>query len=370
MRPTQGSRNISDATHHMNGSSLDTMELPEVQRGDESLPGDLALTIFKQMVRTRVLEERSIKMAKSGEAYFWVGGPGEEAFNVCLGMQVHKGHGPAFDYLHLHYRSSGLLLAMGMSMADHVRQMAMRATDPHSMGRNFVGHYCRPEWNVVPVSSVIEVQYTMAPGTAMMQKRYGGEGISIVTGGEAGTSEGDFASGMIWSTRPGRELPVLMIVSNNGLGISTSFRSQHSEKSIVDRGQPFGIPGEAFDGNDPIVAWHAIDRAMSYCRRERRPYMLEARVSRLHGHSSSSGAARVNNEVDCVAMFEQQLRKAGIVDSQSVESMYNDAREEVNTTVEEVMREAMPTAADVERFTYAPSRVDAVYPDDYTGLPK
>jgi len=30
----------------------------------------------------------------------------------------------------------------------------------------------------------------------------------------------------------------------------------------------------------------------------------------------------------------------------------------------------MPTAADVERFTYAPSRVDAVYPDDYTGLPK
>jgi hypothetical protein len=29
----------------------------------------------------------------------------------------------------------------------------------------------------------------------------------------------------------------------------------------------------------------------------------------------------------------------------------------------------MPTAADVEKHTYAPSTVDAVYPGDYTGLP-
>ena len=100
----------------------------------EAISVELALTIFRQMVRTRALEERSIKMSKSGEAYFWVGGPGEEAFNVCLGLQVHKGHGPAYDYLHLHYRNAGVLLAMGMPMIDHVRQLAMTRTDPHSRG--------------------------------------------------------------------------------------------------------------------------------------------------------------------------------------------------------------------------------------------
>ena len=47
--------------------------------------------------------------------------------------------------------------------------MAMTATDPHSMGRNFAGHYSRREWNVVPVSSVIEIQFAMAPGTALVQ---------------------------------------------------------------------------------------------------------------------------------------------------------------------------------------------------------
>ena len=41
-----------------------------------------------------------IKMSKSGEGFFWIGGPGEEAFNVCLGLQVLKGRGPAFDYVH------------------------------------------------------------------------------------------------------------------------------------------------------------------------------------------------------------------------------------------------------------------------------
>src|SRR5512134_518746 len=108
-----------------------------IRSGREAISAELALTIFRQMLRTRALEERSIKMSKSGEAYFWIGGPGEEAFNVCLGLQVHKGRGPAHDYLHLHYRNSATLLAMGMPMIDGIRQIAMTATDPHSRGRNF-----------------------------------------------------------------------------------------------------------------------------------------------------------------------------------------------------------------------------------------
>src|SRR4029077_17523812 len=132
----------------------------------------------------------------------------------------------------------------GMSAADGLRQMAMRATDPHSMGRNFPGHFCVPEWNVAPISSVIEVQYAVAPGSAIVQKRLGGDSITIVTGGDAGTAEGDFASCLVWSTRPGHELPVLMIVTNNRWGISTPADSQHGEQHVIDRGIAFGIPGE------------------------------------------------------------------------------------------------------------------------------
>lgn len=347
-----------------------TMAPAVVRNGREAISVELALTIFRQMLRTRALEERSIKMSKSGEAYFWVGGPGEEAFNVCLGLQVHKGRGPAFDYLHLHYRSAGVLLAMGMPMIDHIRQLCMRATDRHSRGRNFVGHYAVPEWNVVPVSSVIEVQFSMAPGTALVQKRYGGEGITIVVGGDAGTAEADFETCLNWSTRPGNPLPVLMIVTNNGWGISTAAETVHGEKRIIDRALPYGIEADVVDGNDPIASWHALDRAMRYCRKERKPFLLEAKVSRLHGHSSSSGAQRNWTEVDTIALFEQKLLDVGAIDADSLAQMKADAKLEADQAALEAMKEPTPTPEDVERFTYAPSEVDVVYPHDYTGLPQ
>jgi 2-oxoisovalerate dehydrogenase E1 component alpha subunit len=361
---------MSSESAKLSDDGLATLALKVVHSGDESLPADRCVGIYRIMARTRAMEERMIKMSKSGQGQFWIGGPGEEAFNAVLGLQVKKGCGPAFDYLHLHYRNSACLVAMGMSVLDGIRQMAMTRTDPHSMGRNFPGHFARGEWNVVPVTSVIEVQYVMAPGTALMQKRHeGGNGVTVVVGGDAGTAEGDFASCLIWSTRPGNELPVLMVVTNNRWGISTSACSQHSEERIIDRGKAHGIPGEVVDGNDPIASWHAVARALDHCRRERRPYFLEPMVSRLHGHSSSSGAARVRDEPDCLDLFEEKLVEARVLTRAECQSIREAAVEEAEEALQQALREPQPTPEDVERFTYAPSTVDAVYPGDYTGLP-
>jgi 2-oxoisovalerate dehydrogenase E1 component alpha subunit len=321
------------------------------------------------MVRSRLLEERMIKMSKSGEGYFWVGGPGEEAFNVPLGLQIKKGQGPAFDMLHLHYRNSGTLIAMGMSLADPLRQMMMTTTDPHSMGRNFPGHYAGRDWNIIPVSSVLSARHVVAPGTAMVQKRLGGDAITIVVSGDAGTQAGDFASCLVWSTRPGQELPILIIVMNNGWGISTSASSQHGEKNIIDRGLAFGIPGEVVDGNDPVASWHALRRAFDHCRHQRRPFLIEAKVSRLHGHSSASGALRVKGEPDCLQLFEERLIAAGLLDEVGVEQVRDAAATEIDTVVEQVSAEPRPTADDIEKHTYAASILDRVYPHDYEGLP-
>src|SRR5262245_25399672 len=79
---------------------------PGLGSKDEFLTAARCLEIYRLMVRARVMEERLIKMSKSGEGYFWIGGPGEEAFNICLGLQVKRGQGPAYDFLHLHYRNS------------------------------------------------------------------------------------------------------------------------------------------------------------------------------------------------------------------------------------------------------------------------
>ncbi len=349
------------------GNGLATLTPGPIASGSETMPVERCLEIHRIMARTRAM--RMIKMSKSGEGYFWIGGPGEEAFNACLGLQIKKGEGPDYDYLHLHYRNSATLVAMGMPLIDGIRQMAMTATDPHSRGRNFPGHFARNDWNIMPVSSVIENQFVIAPGTAIVQKRHGGDGISIVVGGDAGTAEGDFASCLVWSTRPGNELPVLMIVMNNGWGISTPATTQHGERQIIDRGRAFGIPGEFVDGNDPIASWHVIERAMEYCRHKRRPFMIEALVSRLHGHSSSSGALRVHNEPDCITILEQKLMEAGVLDQTGVDRVHEEADAEAEAALEQASKEPRPTPADVYKDTYAPSSVDPIYPDDYTGLP-
>lgn len=344
-----------------------------VYSGEEFLTASRCRTIHRHMVRARVMEERMIKMSKSGQGHFWIGGPGEEAFNVVLGMQIRKGQGPQYDYLHLHYRNSALMVAMGMPPIEAIRQMAMTATDTHSAGRNFSGHFAKREWNVVPVTSVIEVQYAMAPGTALMQKRVeGGQGVTVVLGGEAGTAEGDFATCLIWSTLPEREVPVLITVTNNGWGISTAACSVHSETHVIDRGAAHGIPGEVCDGNDPIRAWHAVARGLNYCRQKRRPYMLEPMVSRLYGHSSSSGALRDRQQECPIERFEQTLLGQRAITPKEIQRVREEALEEVENAVEQTLREPMPRPEDVEKWTYAPSRpeIDAVYPGDYTGLPR
>jgi 2-oxoisovalerate dehydrogenase E1 component alpha subunit len=284
-------------------------------------------------------------------------------------LQLKKGCGPAFDFLHLHYRNSAVMVAMGMPLIDGIRQMAMTRTDPYSMGRNFVGHFCKREWNVVPVSSVIEIQYAMAPGTAIVQRRHGGDGVTVVVGGDAGTAEGDFASCLVWSTRPDNELPVLIIVSNNQWGISTAACTQHGERRILDRARAFGIPGEVVDGNDPVASWAALVRGFKHCRTRRRPYFIEADVSRLYGHSSSSGAQRDAAEKDCIELFEKKLLAAGAITEQEIERVRAGAKQEAESALRQALTEAKPTAEDVYLHTYAASSVDAVYPRDYTGLP-
>ena len=309
---------------------------------DADLSPELLVKMHGLMVKARVLEERLIQMYKQGDGYFWIGGPGEEAFNVPLGMLIDKGQGLQHDYCHFHYRQSATLLAMGADPIDSLRMMKNTATDPYTGGRNFVGHYSIREWNVVPVSSPIEVQYSMAPGTAIAQKRAGGRGITIVTGGDAGTAEGDFATCLIWSSRPANPLPMLIVVTNNKWGISTGFQGQHGEKRIADRGKAFGIESKTIDGNDPEVSYREIAAAMEYVRTERKPFLLEAMLSRLYGHSSASGANKVLDEADCLVGFERRLEERGLLTRAQMDELRAQFNAELSAAHRRVKEEPQP----------------------------
>jgi 2-oxoisovalerate dehydrogenase E1 component alpha subunit len=312
-----------------------------------------ALRVYRLMSEARALEERMVKISKTEHGYFWIGGPGEEAFNVPLGLLVHRGEGPAHDYLHLHYRSSAILLAMGMNSIDALRQMCSRATDPFTGGRNFINHFARRAWNVLPGTSTIETQYAVAPGTALAQRRHGGRGITIVNGGDAGTAEGDFATCLNWASRPGRELPILIIVVNNRWGISTPFEEVHGDRQIIRRCEPFGIRWDTVDGNDPYASWALLSEAMAYVREERKPFGIEAFCSRLHGHSSSSGGARVDDEPDCLKTFERSLIDQGLLTAEAAERLRGEHAQAMLEGFQKVIDEPIPESSAIFDHVFA-----------------
>lgn len=307
---------------------------------------------YDLMIKGRAYEERLIKMYLQNDGYFWIGGPGEEAFNIPLGLQVHKGEGLDYDYLHLHYRSSGILLAMGAEPLSGFRQMKNVASDPYSGGRNFGNHPSIRKWNVLPVSSTIETQYATAIGTGIAQRQHGGKGITIVNGGDAGTAEGEFASCMVWSTMPKRELPIFMIVTNNDYGISTPRATVHGDAIIADRGKAFGMKTRVINGNDVEESYFAIKEIMDYIRTERKPFLLEAKVSRLYGHSSASGAKFAAKEEDCILKFEADLLSAGVYSKKEMSDLREKYTAEFLDMAKKVKEEAMPDPSTIYDHTF------------------
>ena len=90
---------------------------------------------------------------------------------------------------------------------------------------------------------------------------------------------------------------------------------------LDERGKAFRIPTAVVDGNDPEAAYTALSVAIDHVRTERKPYLLEAMVSRLRGHSSASGANPAQGEVDCIERFERVLEDRKLMTRAQMEQL-------------------------------------------------
>lgn len=303
------------------------------------IPPELRKRIIVNMLESRCLDERLIRCQKQGLGYFWTGGPGEEAFNSCLGALLRVGRGPDYDFLLPHYRSSAIALMTGERTIDFLRQMLMRQTDPFSRGRNFANHFCNAAHNLGPVSSPVNSQFVFALGTSRAQ--LGREGITVVIGGDASTHQGDFASLLVWSTRPRENLPILCVVTNNRIGLSTPYETQHAYTSISQRVAGYGIKSVKIDGLDIDESYQALRQAFEFVRRERKPYFIEAEVSRLYGHSSASGAGLDPNSDDPLLRIDYP------------QGLKSQIEERLRDELRQVLNEPLVESSSAELFQFA-----------------
>ncbi len=148
-----------------------------------------------------------------------------------------------------------------------------------------------------------------------------------------------------------------MIVTNNQFGISTTYGTQHGEPRISDRGKAFGIKSATIDGNDPETSYLELKKAMEYVRTERKPFLLEATVSRLYGHSSSSGANFVDNEVDGLARFRAKLAERKILSRAAMDDLRARMTQELLVAYQRVREEPQPDPSSIWEHVFAEKTV-------------
>ena len=141
-------------------------------------------------------------------------------------------------------------------------------------------------------------------------------------------------------------------VSGDVAGVDSGVVSRSGAGGTVSPGSSAGTV-VVVDGNDPEASYAALSKAIDYVRTERKPYLLEAMVSRLRGHSSASGANLVKGEVDCVTEFENRLEERRLMTRAQIDQLRKQYTQELLEASQKVLEEPMPTPESAFEYVFA-----------------
>src|SRR3954470_13152099 len=171
----------------------------------------LLLTILES--RHGDLREESLN--RQGKGHFHVSGRGHEAM-AAIGLLMQPD-----DYACPYYRDRAFVLGRGVT----TRQLAldyMAKRESSSRGRQMPSHYSYPEFHIWSVPTPTASQLLPACGMAWGMKLDEKKSLTVTTVGDAATRQGDFFEAVAFAKE--RRLPLLLVVEDNGYGISSPTR--------------------------------------------------------------------------------------------------------------------------------------------------
>lgn len=274
---------------------------------------------------SRVLEEHIVRLAARGDVKFAIWGPGEEVHGTACALawshvitDVNK-----FGIVP-HYRSGSLvsmwaaLHGWGDFASAVLRQQFSKDTDGMSRGRQMVNHLDIPELGILPVQSPVGMQLGKAAGWALGLKRRGiTGGLSVGVVGDGTTAEGDMHDTMnaisVW------DLPTIVMVTDNGVAISTTPDEGRGIKDFAAYAAGFGVKYFSCDGRDFWDCYRAAHAAATHCRDNVKPAFLYVHdLPRFNGHSSAADMTFDLSQDDPLIAFGQKLVEQGVLDAADV----------------------------------------------------
>jgi 2-oxoisovalerate dehydrogenase E1 component alpha subunit len=221
------------------------------------------------------------------------------------------------------------------------------------------GHYGSHEHNIVSVSSPVATQLLHAVGIALAAKIRKTGQVAMASMGEGSSNQGDVHEGLNFAAI--HRLPFVFVVENNGYAISVPAAMQVSVANVADRAAGYGIPGVVVDGSDVLACYAASRDAVARARAGEGPTLIEAKVTRLTGHSSDDQQTKYRSEEDlesgrghdALPRFHGELRDAGVLTEEIEARLTTEIAAAVEDATEYGESQPDPDPAMALRYVYA-----------------
>ncbi len=289
---------------------------------------------------------------------------GHEAVQIALGMQLYPQ-----DWVSPYYRDDSILLSIGMTPYELMLQLLAKKDDPFSGGRTYYSHPSlkRDEMPKIPhQSSATGMQAIPTTGVAMgiqyleqqnLAEDYGKDKPVVVCSiGDAAMTEGEISEALHMAAL--KQFPILYFVQDNEWDIS----AHASEIRANDVGQYIkgfeGIELKTIKGNDFIESYTTLNEVLETIRKERRPFLVHAKVPLLGHHTSGVRKEWYRDDLeeheqrDPLPIIRQQLLNYG-VDQNEINTIDINSKKTVEAEYERAICAEDPKPEDLFTHDFA-----------------
>lgn len=293
---------------------------------------------------------------------------GHEAVQVALGLQL-----KVQDWVAPYYRDDSILLGIGMQPYDLMLQLLAKKDDPFSGGRTYYSHPSlnRDDMPKIPhQSSATGMQAIPTTGVAMgvqyleqqnLAQDFGkNKPVVVCSIGDAAMTEGEISEALHMAAL--KQFPILYFVQDNEWDIS-AHASEIRANDVSQYIQGFkGIELRTIEGNDFIESYTTIKEVLETIRKERRPFMIHAKVPLLGHHTSGvrkewyRDDLKEHEQRDPLPIIHQQLLDAGFT-QKDIDAIDTKTVKLVQADYERALLAQDPTPEDLYTHDFAPTPI-------------
>lgn len=331
-------------------------------------PKEILLEAFKLMCTAKTLAEKYEANKEVTSKYVHATSRGHEAIQLACGMQLKPQ-----DWVAPYYRDDSILLGIGITPYELMLQVFAKKDDPFSGGRTYYAHPSlkRDDMPKIPhQSSATGMQAIPTTGVAMgiqykeklgLSEDFGGVNPVVVCSlGDASCTEGEVSEALQMAAL--KQYPIIYLVQDNEWDISANAKETRAQ-DITHYAKGFnGIEVRTIDGSDFDLSWQTMQEVIGTVRKERRPFIVHAKVPLLGHHTSGVRKEWYRDDLEEAATrdpyprLKELLRSSGI-DEADIINIEADTKKLVDADYDRALNAEDPSPDSVQDFIFAPTPV-------------